>query len=93
LKDAPILLLDQATSALDIESESMIRDALAHLMRGRKVIAINHNPRALRDFERIVMLQDGKVAQDGSPEHLMKYDGLYRRWMIRARHPLSRRAA
>lgn len=93
LKDAPILLLDEATSALDIESESMIRDALAHLMRGRTVIAINHNPRALRDFERIVMLQDGKVAQDGSPEHLMKHDGLYRRWMIRARHPLARRAA
>ena len=84
LKDAPILLLDEATSALDIESEDMIRDALAHLMRGRTVIAIDHNLRALRDFERIVMLQDGRVVEDGSPEHLMKRDGLYRRWMLAA---------
>jgi ATP-binding cassette subfamily B protein len=84
LKDAPILLLDEATSALDIESEDMIRDALAHLMRGRTVIAIDHNLRALRDFERVVMLQDGRVVEDGSPEHLMKHDGLYRRWMLAA---------
>jgi len=81
LKDAPILLLDEATSALDVESEDMIRDALVHLMRGRTAIAIDHNLRALRDFERIVMLQDGRVVEDGSPEHLMTRDGLYRRWM------------
>ena len=93
LKDAPILLLDEATSALDIESEGMIRDALAHLMKGRTVIAIDHNLRSLRDFERIVMLHNGKVAQDGSPEELMQHDGLYRRWMMRHRDPLARRAA
>jgi len=81
LKDAPILLLDEATSALDVESEDMIRDALAHLMRGRTVIAIDHNLRALRDFERIVMLQGGQVVEDGSPEHLLERDGVYRRWM------------
>jgi ATP-binding cassette subfamily B protein len=81
LKDAPILLLDEATSALDVESEDMIRDALAHLMRGRTVIAIDHNLRALRDFERIVMLRGGQVVEDGSPEHLMERDGVYRRWM------------
>jgi len=84
LKDAPILLLDEATSALDVESEDMIRDALAHLMRDRTVIAIDHNLRALRDFERIVMLQDGRIVEDGTPEHLMKRDGLYRRWMLAA---------
>jgi ATP-binding cassette subfamily B protein len=93
LKDASILLLDEATSALDVESEEMIRDALNRLMRGRTVIAIDHNLRALRGFDRIVMLQDGRVAQDGAPEHLMERDGLYREWMMRELHPLSRRAA
>jgi ATP-binding cassette, subfamily B, bacterial len=91
LKDAPVLLLDEATSALDVDSEAMIRDALDHLMQGRTVIAIDHNLRALRDFERIVMLQNGKVGQDGTPEQLMKRDGLYRRWL--SRDPSSRRAA
>jgi ATP-binding cassette subfamily B protein len=78
LKDAPILLLDEATSALDAESEEAIRAALDRLMRGRTVIAIAHRLSTLRSFDRIVVLQAGKVVQDGPPDHLMRRPGLYR---------------
>jgi len=90
LKDAPILLLDEATSALDSESEEAIRDALDRLMRGRTVIAIAHRLSSLRNFERIVVLQAGRVVQDGPPDGLMRRPGLYRelveREVTRLRH-------
>ena len=78
LKDAPILLLDEATSALDSESEEAIRHALDHLMQGRTVIAIAHRLSTLRAFDRIVVLQDGKVVQDGAPDQLLRKHGPYR---------------
>jgi ATP-binding cassette subfamily B protein len=78
LKNAPIILLDEATSALDSESEEEIRQALDRLMRGRTVMAIAHRLSTLRNFDRIVVLQSGRVAQDGSPDRLMSRDGLYR---------------
>jgi ATP-binding cassette, subfamily B, bacterial len=78
LKDAPILLLDEATSALDTESEEAIRTALDRLMRGRTVIAIAHRLSTLRSFDRIVVLQAGRVVQDGPPDQLMRRPGLYR---------------
>src|SRR5664279_2573513 len=64
LKDAPILLLDEATAALDSESEEAIREALGRLMRGRTVIAIAHRLATLRNFDRVVMLQGGQVIED-----------------------------
>jgi ATP-binding cassette subfamily B protein len=78
LKDSPLLLLDEATSALDSESEEAVRLALDELMRGRTVIAIAHRLSTLRHFDRIVVLENGAVAQDGPPEKLMLRDGLYR---------------
>ena len=78
LKDAPLLLLDEATSALDSESEDAIRAALARLMRGRTVIAIAHRLSTVRNFDRIVVLQDGRVVEDGRPDHLMRRGGVYR---------------
>ncbi|HEY2136093.1 MAG TPA: ABC transporter ATP-binding protein [Xanthobacteraceae bacterium] len=78
LKDAPILLLDEATSALDSDSEEAIRDALRRLIRGRTVIAIAHRLSTVRNVDRIVVMQSGHVVQDGSPEFLMRRDGLYR---------------
>jgi ATP-binding cassette, subfamily B, bacterial len=78
LKDAPLLLLDEATSALDVESEEGIREALGRLMRGRTVIAIAHRLSTVRSFDRILVLDQGKIVQDGSPEQLSKCDGLYR---------------
>ncbi|RZI39238.1 ATP-binding cassette domain-containing protein, partial [Herbaspirillum sp. HC18] len=75
LKDAPILLLDEATAALDSESEEAIREALSRLMRGRTVIAIAHRLATLRNFDRVVVLRHGKIIEDGSPERLMQGQG------------------
>ena len=78
LKDAPILLLDEATAALDSESEEAIREALSRLMRGRTVIAIAHRLATLRNFDRVVVLKAGKIIEDGSPDRLMQGQGPYR---------------
>jgi ATP-binding cassette subfamily B protein len=78
LKDAPLLLLDEATSALDSESEDAIRDALARLMRGRTVVSIAHRLSTVRSFDRIVVLQNGRVVEDGAPGDLMRRGGAYR---------------
>ena len=93
LKDAPLLLLDEATSALDSESEEIIREALSRLMRGRTVIAIAHRLSTVRNFDRIVVLQDGEVVQDGAPDLLMRRDGLYRQLVQREMDRLTRQAA
>jgi ATP-binding cassette, subfamily B, bacterial len=77
LKDAPLLLLDEATSSLDSESEEAIRQALARLMRGRTVIAIAHRLSTLRAFDRILVMRDGTIVQDGSPDELMRSGGPY----------------
>jgi len=78
LKDAPLLLLDEATSALDSESEEAVRAALGDLMHGRTVIAIAHRLSTVRNFDRIVVLQGGRVVQDGSPDELSRQAGPYR---------------
>jgi ATP-binding cassette, subfamily B, bacterial len=94
LKDAPILLLDEATSALDGESEeTIIRDALDRLMRGRTVIAVAHRLSTLRGFDRIVVLRAGQVVQDGPPGDLMAMDGPYRRLIQREMTRLTAQAA
>ena len=77
LKDAPILLLDEATSALDSESEEAVREALDRLMGGRTVIAIAHRLSSLRSFDRIVVLQTGRVCEDGPPQVLLRSKGVY----------------
>jgi len=78
LKDAPILLLDEATSALDSESEDAVRAALDDLMRGRTVITIAHRLSTLRNFERVVVLRGGRVAQDDHANKLIRRSDLYR---------------
>ena len=93
LKDAPILLLDEATAALDGESEEAIRDALGRLMRGRTVIAIAHRLATLRNFDRVVMLKDGKVIEDGPPDRLMRETGPYRQLVTQEMNRLAIHAA
>src|ERR1700712_3481551 len=93
LKDAPILLLDEATAALDSESEEAIREALSRLMRGRTVIAIAHRLATLRNFDRVVMLQGGKIIEDGPPDLLMKGKGPYRELVAREMGRLATHAA
>jgi ATP-binding cassette subfamily B protein len=93
LKDAPILLLDEATAALDSESEEAIREALARLMRGRTVIAIAHRLATLRSFDRVVMLQAGRIIEDGPPDRLMQGQGPYRELVTREMSRLATHAA
>jgi ATP-binding cassette subfamily B protein len=78
LKDAPILLLDEATSALDSESERAIQDALDRLMHGRTVIAIAHRLSTLKRFDRIIVMDHGRIIDDGSPDVLAARPGPYR---------------
>jgi len=85
LKNAPIIILDEATSALDRESEAEIQDAVANLMLGRTVLAVAHRLSTLTSFDRIVLLVDGKIAEDGSPADLLRRDGLFARmWQLQA---------
>ncbi len=93
LKDAPLLLLDEATSALDSDSEELIRDALGRLMRSRTVIAIAHRLSTVRNFDRIIVLQGGRVMQDGPPDVLMRREGLYRELVQRELGRLEQQAA
>jgi ATP-binding cassette, subfamily B, bacterial len=78
LKDAPILLLDEATSALDSESERAIQDALDRLMQGRTVIAIAHRLSTLKRFDRIIVMDHGRIIDDGPPDVLAARPGPYR---------------
>jgi ATP-binding cassette, subfamily B, bacterial len=93
LKDAPIVLLDEATAALDSVSEEAIREALARLMRGRTVIAIAHRLATLRNFDRVVMLQAGKIIEDGPPDRLMQGQGPYRDLVTQEMSRLAKHAA
>ena len=78
LKDAPILLLDEATSALDTESEQLIQAALEDLMKDRTVIAIAHRLSTLRRFDRIIVMDRGRIIDDGTPSALARRPGPYR---------------
>jgi ATP-binding cassette subfamily B protein len=78
LRDAPILILDEATSALDSESEAGVQAALDDLAAGRTVIAVAHRLSTLRNFDRIVVMQDGRIIDQGTPNNLARRPGPYR---------------
>ena len=77
LRDAPILLLDEATSALDSESEASVHEALNQLAAGRTVIAVAHRLSTLREFDRIIVMESGRIVDQGSPEELANRPGPY----------------
>jgi ATP-binding cassette, subfamily B, bacterial len=77
LKDAPILILDEATSALDSESESLVQDALWKLMEGRTAIVIAHRLSTIQKMDRIIVLKDGRIVEEGPHASLIKKGGTY----------------
>ncbi len=80
LKNAPIVLLDEATASLDVENETKVQGALSRLLTGKTVLVIAHRMRTVEAADKIVVLADGKVAEEGSPAELLKKeDGLFRR--------------
>lgn len=78
LKDAPVILLDEATASLDVENESAVQCAISHLVKNKTVLIIAHRMRTVAGADKIVVLKDGKVEQQGSPSVLMEKGGLYR---------------
>lgn len=82
LKDAPIILLDEATASLDVENETSIQSALSRLIQQKTVLVIAHRMRTVAGADKIVVLADGKVAEQGTPQELMEQQGIYAR-MVR----------
>ena len=78
-KDAPILILDEATSALDTESERLVQDALQRLMQGRTTLVIAHRLSTIEHADRVIVMQQGRVAEQGTHAQLLAQGGIYAR--------------
>lgn len=79
LKNAPIILLDEATASLDVENETLIQTALSRLIADKTVLVIAHRMRTVAGADKIVVLSNGTVAEEGAPEALMMKNGVYAR--------------
>ena len=89
LKNAPIVLLDEATASLDVENETKVQGALSRLLAGKTVLVIAHRMRTVEAADKIVVLADGKAAEQGSPTELMEKGGLFRRMVELQRQSAS----
>ena len=79
LKDAPIILLDEASASLDVESETFVQKALSRLIANRTVIMIAHRMRTIANASKLIVLEDGHVVEQGTPEQLLRKEGVYQR--------------
>ncbi len=79
LKNAPIILLDEATASLDVENETLIQESLSRLIENKTVMIIAHRMRTVAGADKIVVLSEGRVAEEGSSDTLLKKDGIYAR--------------
>lgn len=79
LKNAPVVLLDEATASMDAESETLVQEALATLLTGKTVLVIAHRMRTVANADKVVVLEGGKVAEQGTPDELLHKDGVYAR--------------
>ena len=79
LKDAPIILLDEATASLDVENETAIQSALSRLIKNKTVLLIAHRMRTVAGADKVVVLSDGTVAEQGQPDKLLSQNGIYTR--------------
>ena len=77
LKNAPIILLDEATASLDVENETAIQSALSRLIKDKTVLLIAHRMRTVAGADKVVVLSDGTVAEQGAPEKLLHQNGIY----------------
>ena len=81
LKDAPIILMDEATASLDVDNESMIQESISKLIKDKTVLIIAHRMRTVDGADKVVVLKDGIVAEQGKPQELKEQDGIYRHMM------------
>lgn len=79
LKDAPVILLDEATASLDVDNETEIQEAISRLVKGKTVLVIAHRMRTVENANQIIVLKDGVVAGSGTHEELMQKHGIYAR--------------
>ncbi len=85
LKDAPILVLDEATSSLDSESEALIQESLKELMKGKTTIVVAHRLSTIMMMDRILVIDNGKVVDSGTHKQLLRKKGIYKTlWDIQA---------
>ena len=77
LKDAPVILLDEATASLDPENEVEVQKAIDTLIKGRTVIAIAHRLKTIKDADRIIVLDNGRIEEEGTHDELVRKNGLY----------------
>ena len=81
LKDAPIIILDEATASVDPENEHEIQETLSALVRGKTIITIAHRLATIQNADRILVVEDGRIAQQGTHQELMSQEGIYRNFI------------
>ena len=77
LKDAPIVLLDEATASLDAENETIVQEAISNATKGKTVIVIAHRMRTIENADKVIVLNEEKVAEEGNPQELIKKNGQF----------------